>query len=163
MKPTADTLRQHFVDLAAAHADDFKTRATKHDRENSFPFENMEAMKASGYTNMTLPTELGGGGVSVLDLTLAQERLARGDGPTAVAVNMHLLVAGMYADFWRSGAENLHPFLESIARDHLILASGTNDPRISSAIGLAGLADTTRRAEKYRVAIALMAEQASGR
>lgn len=112
-------------------------------------------MKASGYTNMTLPAELGGGGVGVLDLTLAQERLARGDGPTAVAVNMHLLVAGVYADFWRSGAENLRPFLESIARDHLILASGTNDPRISSAIGLAGLADTTRRAEKvpggYRI------------
>ena len=36
--------------------------------------------------------------------------------------------------------------LESIARDHFTMASGTNDPRMSSAIGLAGLADTTRRA-----------------
>jgi alkylation response protein AidB-like acyl-CoA dehydrogenase len=140
--------RQHFIKLAADHAEDFRTRVAQHDRENTFPFENVEAMKASGYTNMTVPVELGGGGVSVLDLALAQERLARGDGPTAVAVNMHLLVVGIYADFWRSGEESLRPFLESIARDHLILASGTNDPRISSAIGLAGLADTTRRADR---------------
>jgi alkylation response protein AidB-like acyl-CoA dehydrogenase len=62
---------------------------------------------------------------------------------------------GIYADFWRSGEESLRPFLESIARDRFILASGTNDPRMSSAIGLAGLADTTRRADRvpggYRI------------
>ena len=86
--------------------------------------------------------------MSVLDFAVAQERLARGDGPTAVAINMHLLTVGIYADLWRSGEESLRPFLESIARDHLILASGTNDPRMSSAIGLAGLADTTRSAKK---------------
>jgi hypothetical protein len=86
--------------------------------------------------------------VSVLDFAVAQERLARGDGPTAVAINMHLLTVGIYADLWRSGEESLRPFLESIARDHLILASGTNDPSMSSAIGLAGLADTTRSATK---------------
>lgn len=90
-----------------------------------------------------------------MEFVLAQKRLAQGDGPTAVAVNMHLLVVGMYADFWRAGEDNLRPFLESIARDHLILAAGTNDPRISREIVLAGLADTTRRAERvpggYRI------------
>jgi alkylation response protein AidB-like acyl-CoA dehydrogenase len=68
---------------------------------------------------------------------------------------MHLLVVGIFADLWRSGEQSLRPFLESIARDHLILASGTNDPRINSASGLAGLADTTRRADRvpggYRI------------
>src|SRR6516162_2831280 len=139
--------QRHFLQLASVHADDFKSRVTQHDRENSFPFENVEAMKASAYTNMTVPSELGGGGVSVLDFALAQERLAQGDGPTAVAVNMHLLSVGVYADLWRLGEETARPLLESIARDHLIMASGTNDPRMSSSIGLAGLADTTRRAE----------------
>ena len=51
------------MQLAATHAEDFKTRVTQHDRENTFPFENVAAMKASGYTNMTVPAELGGGGV----------------------------------------------------------------------------------------------------
>ena len=148
MKLDENERQQHFLHLAAVHADDFKSRVTQHDRENSFPFENIDAMKASGYTNMTAPSELGGGGISVLDFALAQERLALGDGPTAVAVNMHLLAVGLYSDLWRLGDETVRPFLESITRDHLILASGTNDPRMSSSFGLAGLADTTRSAER---------------
>jgi len=68
--------QRHFLELAAAHADDFKTRVTQHDRENSFPFENIEAMKTSGYLTMTLPAEFGGGGASLMDLVLAQHRLA---------------------------------------------------------------------------------------
>src|SRR5262245_12675872 len=155
MGTTALERQQHFIQLAATHAEDFKTRVAQHDRENTFPFENVKAMKDSGYTNMTAPEELGGGGVNVLDLTLAQERLAYGDGPTAVAINMHLLAVGIFTDFWRLGQESQRSFLEVLARDHLILAAGTNDPRMSSAIGLAGLNDTTRRAEKvpggYRV------------
>ncbi len=147
--------QQHFLTVAATHAEDFKTRVTQHDRENTFPFENVQAMKDSGYTNMTVPEELGGGGVNVLDFTLAQERLAYGDGPTAIAVNMHLLAVGIFADFWRLGEESQRSFLETLARDHLILAAGANDSRMSSAIGLGGLNDTTRRAEKvpggYRV------------
>jgi alkylation response protein AidB-like acyl-CoA dehydrogenase len=155
MGMTATERQQHFIELAATHAEDFKTRVVQHDRENSFPFENVEAMKASGYTSMTVPAELGGGGVNVLDLSLAQERLAQGDGPMAVAINMHLLAVGMFADLWRLGDESWRPFLESIARDRLILAGGLNDPRISSSIGLGGVIDTTRRAEKvdggYRI------------
>ncbi len=80
MGVTGTERQEHFIALANAHAEDFKKRVAQHDRQNSFPFENVEAMKASGYTNMTVPAELGGGGVSVLDLSLAQERLARGDG-----------------------------------------------------------------------------------
>ena len=52
---TKDTERQQrFIGMATAHATDFQTRVAQHDRENSFPFENVEAMKASGYTSMTV-------------------------------------------------------------------------------------------------------------
>jgi alkylation response protein AidB-like acyl-CoA dehydrogenase len=82
--------RQHrFIEIAAAHAEDFKTRVAQHDRENSFPLENVERMKASGYRAIMVPAELGGGGGDILDLVLAQERLARGDLPTAISINMH--------------------------------------------------------------------------
>jgi alkylation response protein AidB-like acyl-CoA dehydrogenase len=70
--------QQKFVNLAAIHANDFKTRVTQHDRENTFPFENIEALKTSGYLNMTLPAELGGGGANLPDFVMAQERLAQG-------------------------------------------------------------------------------------
>jgi hypothetical protein len=41
--------QRHFLQLASVHGEDFKSRVTQHDRENSFPFENVAAMKASGY------------------------------------------------------------------------------------------------------------------
>ena len=133
---TGTERQRHFVELAAAHAEDFKTRVAQHDRENTFPFENVTAMKTSGYTNMTVPAELGGGGANVLDLVLAQERLARGDGPTAVSINMHIGVVGWIADLWRLGNENVRPVLESIARDHLILGGGASDPKMTFQDGI---------------------------
>ena len=155
MAMTANDSPRKFLNLAATHADDFKARVSQHDRENSFPFENVAAMKASGYLNMTLPAEFGGGGANLLDFVLAQERLARGDGPTAVAINMHIFLTGVHADLWRLGDESERPFIEAVARDSLVLCSGTSDPKINTMVGFAGLNDTTRRAEKvdggYRV------------
>ena len=155
MEMTASERQQQFIKLAAAHAEDFKTRVAQHDRENSFPFENVEAMKASGYTNLTVPAELGGGGATSLDFALAQEQLARGDGPTAVAINMHLFNVGVIADLWRLGDETQRPFLQAIARDRQIWCFPTSDPRMNTVAGFAGVNDTTRRAEKvaggYRV------------
>jgi alkylation response protein AidB-like acyl-CoA dehydrogenase len=147
--------QQKFVTLAASHADDFKTRVSRHDRENSFPFENIEALKTSGYLNMTLPAELGGGGANLQDFVMAQERLAQGDGPTSVAINMHIFNVAVRSDLWRLGDQKQRPFLEACARDSLILCSGTSDPAMNTVIGFAGLNDTTRRAEKvpggYRI------------
>src|SRR5262245_50414438 len=97
--PSKLTERQHrFLNMAAAHADDFKTRVAQHDQENSFPHENVDAMKASGYTAFIVPEEFGGGGAAPLDLALAQERLAYGDLPMAIAVNMHLIAVALIAD-----------------------------------------------------------------
>ena len=143
--------QRRFIEMAAAHAEDFKTRAAQHDRENSFPFENVGQMKASGYTAIMVPAELGGGGGDILDLVLAQERLARGDLPTAISINMHQFAVGWLADLWRSNDRRdgrVRSLLESIARDRIIIGGGVSDPRMHSSVGFGGLSDTTRRAEK---------------
>jgi alkylation response protein AidB-like acyl-CoA dehydrogenase len=143
--------QRRFMEMAAAHAEDFKTRSAQHDRENSFPFENVERMKASGYTAIMVPAELGGGGGDILDLVLAQERLARGDLPTAISINMHQFAVGWLADLWRSSNQKegrVRSLLESVFKDHIILGGGVSDPRMHSAVGFGGLSDTTRRAEK---------------
>ena len=67
--------QQKWFDLAAMHADDFATRAAEHDADASFPFENFEAIKTSGYAHMAVPKEMGGGGADLLDMCIAQERL----------------------------------------------------------------------------------------
>ena len=75
--------QQKWFDISAKHADVFAGRAAKYDEEGSFPHENYQDMKDSGYTNMPIPEQLGGGGADLLDICIAQERLARGDGATA--------------------------------------------------------------------------------
>ena len=60
--------QQRFIDMAAEHADDFKLRVAEHDADSSFPHENVAAMKASGYTALIVPEELGGGGATPLDI-----------------------------------------------------------------------------------------------
>jgi hypothetical protein len=140
-----------FIAIAAEHAEDFKTRVAQHDRENSFPHENVAAMKASGYTNMVAPAELGGGGADILDEVLAQERLARGDLPTAISINMHLFAVGWLSDRWRVAGQRegrLRSFLEAIVRDRLILGAGLSDPTINSMLGFGGILDTSRHAKK---------------
>jgi alkylation response protein AidB-like acyl-CoA dehydrogenase len=89
---------QRLVELAGRLADDFATRAEEHDRDNTFPFENFDALKEAGYTNLPIPEELGGLGGTLLDLCLCQERLAQGDASTALAVNMHLFALGSMAE-----------------------------------------------------------------
>lgn len=82
---------RRFVALAEEHAADFATRAAEHDREGSFPFENFEAMKKSGFMAGPVPEEFGGLGLfSVYDMGVGLSRLGRGDGSTAIAANMHL-------------------------------------------------------------------------
>src|SRR6202162_1584415 len=151
MNPDRAERQKKFIAIAAEHAEDFKTRVAQHDRENSFAHENVAAMKASGYTNMTAPAELGGGGADVRDEVLAQERLARGDLPTAISTNMHLFAVGWLGDLWRAGGRQegrLRDFLESIVRDRLILGGGVSDPKINSMLGFGGVINTSRRAEK---------------
>jgi len=66
-------------------------RAAEHDRDRTYPFEAIEALKAAGYFAAPIPVELGGLGVSSAhDLVVASSRLARGDASVAIGVNMHL-------------------------------------------------------------------------
>ena len=61
----------------------FAERAPRHDLEGSFPFENFDDLKESGYLKLTVPASYGGEEASVYEMVLAQERLARGDGSGA--------------------------------------------------------------------------------
>src|SRR4051812_45714143 len=94
----AQTKRERLVALAGTLTDEFATRAAEHDRDNTFPFENFARMKETRYTALTIPEALGGLGADVLDFSYCQERLAQGDGATAVAVNMHLFALGAMCD-----------------------------------------------------------------
>ena len=79
------------VELAEKHAAGFALTAAKYDRNATFPIENIEAFKKSGFAAGAVPEEFGGLGVaSIHDCVVAMNRLGRGEGCTALAFNMHL-------------------------------------------------------------------------
>jgi alkylation response protein AidB-like acyl-CoA dehydrogenase len=91
--------QQRIITLAKDLAAEFAQRAEQHDREGSFPFENIARLKETGYTTLTTPTEYGGWGATPLTFVLAQEQLVQGCASTAFAINMHCNTVGFYTPF----------------------------------------------------------------
>lgn len=136
MPPTPAAQRtQRLVDLAGTLADDFATRADEHDRDNSFPFENFEKLKAANYTSLTIAEELGGLGGTLLDFCLAQERLAQGCASTALAINMHLFAVGSMMETMDSGDMRAKLMAGMLAQQHLIIGGGFTEAEIGGNWG----------------------------
>jgi len=124
------------VAIAEQLSEQFAARAAEHDRDGSYPFEAINALKAAGYFAAPVPVELGGLGVSSAhDLVVASSRLARGDASVAIGVNMHL-VAVLNMERRRqvavaAGAERrargFGSSLERIARDGVVLAAAISE------------------------------------
>ena len=70
--------------------DSFQSRAAKIDEEGLFPFENIEDLKASGYTSLTVPYKYGGCEISLTEMLMLQEKIAEGDGATALSIGWHM-------------------------------------------------------------------------
>jgi alkylation response protein AidB-like acyl-CoA dehydrogenase len=128
---------QQLVELAERLAPDLASRAGAHDRDGSYPFESVDALRSSGYMAAPVPAELGGLGVSsVHDLIVASGRLARGDASVAIGVNMHLVVVLSLARRWRMARASGHAARERafagslapIARDEVVLAAAMSEP-----------------------------------
>ncbi|MBL8807347.1 MAG: acyl-CoA dehydrogenase family protein [Rhodospirillales bacterium] len=54
--------------------------AAETDRSEAYPWKNVEAMRAAGFLGMTVPTDLGGPGLTYLDTVLVIEEIARACG-----------------------------------------------------------------------------------
>ncbi len=87
--PLTDRQKQ-LVTMAGELADTFAQRAAEHEWEGSFPYENYKDLQQSGYLTLPVPRDFGGWGVDLLEAVLAQQRLAQGDGATALVMSMHL-------------------------------------------------------------------------
>lgn len=126
LQPITDAGRR-FVDLAEQHAATFATRAAEHDRAGTFPKENVEELKASGFTTALIPEELGGLGLrSLHDLMVGLSRLARGDASTAIAVNMHLAVSWTGTRRWRAAREAGDEEAANLTEGFLRMIAGGN-------------------------------------
>jgi L-evernosamine nitrososynthase len=124
------------VAIAEELSEQLAARAAEHDRDGTYPFEAIDALKTIGYFAAPIPVDLGGLGVtSAHDLVVASSRLARGDASVAIGVNMHL-VAVLNMERRRqvalaAGAERrargFAASLERVARDGVVLAAAISE------------------------------------
>lgn len=70
-------------------------RAATHDRDNSFPSDDLEDLRRAGYLAAFVPKEFGGAGLSAQQICDAQRDLAKAAPGTALGINMHQIIVGM--------------------------------------------------------------------
>lgn len=84
--------------IADRLAVDFAARAGEQDRSGAFPDANFAAIRAAGLPALPVPIVYGGWGANLLETIMVTERLARGDGSTALSFVMHLQTIGSAAE-----------------------------------------------------------------
>lgn len=110
----------------------FSERAAKHDVDGSFPHENIQDLKDSGYVTWTVPRKYGGAEISLREMLIHQEQLARGDGSTALAIGWHV---GMILNLRASGAfpeEMFRALCEDVMIRGALINSCASEPATGS-------------------------------
>ncbi len=85
-----------------------RERAAAHDRDNTFPDDDLAELRAAGYLSILVPRERGGAGLGLIEASRLQQRLATASPATALAINMHLVwtgVAKVFSDRGVAGME----------------------------------------------------------
>jgi alkylation response protein AidB-like acyl-CoA dehydrogenase len=116
-------------------------QAIRNDREERFPAEALDALRAAGYLALTIPTEFGGSGADPLSYVLLIEELGRGDPNVRSIVSVHLgLVAGAIA---RHGSPEQHEqWLPRMASGEVLGCFALTEPDYGSdPAGLAARAE----------------------
>ncbi|GAB4549171.1 MAG: acyl-CoA dehydrogenase family protein [Anaerolineae bacterium] len=132
MSITTIPTRTEILQIADQLATKFAERAAKHDAEGSFPHENYVDLRASGYPLLSVPVEYGGWGAGLYECVLAQERLAMGDGSTALSIGMHVQTVGSAAQ-GRAWANGLFPiFCQEILMRGALINSCATEPELGS-------------------------------
>jgi alkylation response protein AidB-like acyl-CoA dehydrogenase len=72
-------------------APEFANRASLHDRDACFPFENFRQLSDVGLLALTVPTALGGSGAGARDTARVLNVLGKADPSTALVLSMHYI------------------------------------------------------------------------
>ncbi|MED3662739.1 acyl-CoA/acyl-ACP dehydrogenase [Ureibacillus terrenus] len=82
---------QQLVDYAKKLASEIGKTAAYYDKTGEFPFEHFKILQDAGYLKLTIPKKYGGDEISLYEMLLVQEQLAKGDASTALGVGWNLL------------------------------------------------------------------------
>lgn len=110
----------------------FAERAAIHDQEGSFPFEHFSDLRENGYLKLTVPAIYGGDEISLYEMVMLQERLAYGDGSTALAVGWHIGLVLHYRETGRWPDALFRELCRDIVSDGAMINSFASEPATGS-------------------------------
>lgn len=117
-------------DPAAILPDDllerFRARAAAHDRDNTFPEDDLAELRERGYLAILVPADLGGAGLDLAAASVLQQRLATAAPATALAINMHLIWTGVAKLLADRGIDDLR-FVQTGAAAGEVFAFGISE------------------------------------
>jgi alkylation response protein AidB-like acyl-CoA dehydrogenase len=90
-KPPAADAAPSVIPCAKLLASEFAARASQHDRDASFPFENFTQLADAGLLALTVPAALGGGGANASEAARVINIIGKADPSTALVLSMHYI------------------------------------------------------------------------
>ncbi len=120
------------LNICDALALQFSERADQHDRDGSFPFENVSDLRDGRLPALTVPREYEGGGGTVLEMARVLQHLARGDASTALGLAMHLHVMGQQSECRTWAQEAYEVLCREIVLRGLLVNSAASEPDMGS-------------------------------
>jgi alkylation response protein AidB-like acyl-CoA dehydrogenase len=103
-----------------------RSRAGAHDRENTFPEDDLADLRAAGYLAILVPEDRGGAGLGLGEASVLQQRLAGAAPATALAINMHLVWTGVAKVLQDRGIDDL-AFVQTGAAAGEVFAFGISE------------------------------------
>lgn len=116
-------ITQDLAARAAAVGPQLAAHAARRDAEGTFVVEAYDALRAAGLLTAAVPTELGGEGATIRELTALQRELAHHCGSTALASAMHQHVVAFTAWRYRRGLPGAEATLRRVAEEGILLVS----------------------------------------
>ena len=118
-----DRMHSDWAAVARELGPRFAARAATHDATDSFVADNYRELRERRVFSAGVPTELGGGGASLAELSTMLRVLAQSCSSTALALAMHTHQVAIPAWRWRHEGAPVEPFLRRVAAEELILVS----------------------------------------
>lgn len=124
--------QKELLDATGSLADRFHERAAQVDEEGVFPFENFADLKQAGYLSLTVPEKFGGKGINLYEMLLVLERVAQGDGATALSLGWHLgsLLELGEGNTWDN--EVFEDLMEKIVNEQVLINRAATEPATGS-------------------------------